>query len=82
MKRTRRSYIWEFLKSAIYVFRYKILRIKPPTNRIGKYKEITKMCIRDRLFGEYLFPLIDKPIKLQLENGVAKYTKLKKVKVK
>lgn len=41
MKRTRRSYIWEFLKSAIYVFRYKILRIKPPTNRIGKYKEIT-----------------------------------------
>ncbi|HOA10857.1 MAG: Pyrophosphate--fructose 6-phosphate 1-phosphotransferase [Tenericutes bacterium ADurb.Bin024] len=35
-----------------------------------------------KLFGEYLFPLIDKPIKLQLENGVAKYTKLKKVKVK
>ena len=32
-----------------------------------------------KLFGEYLFPLIDKPIKLQLENGVAKYTKLKKL---
>jgi len=41
MKRTRRSYVWEFLKSARYVFRYKILRIKPPTNRIGKYKRIT-----------------------------------------
>lgn len=41
MKRTRRSYVWEFLKSSITVFRYKFFKIKPATDKIGKYKEIT-----------------------------------------
>lgn len=40
MKRTRRSYIFEFLKSSVTVFRYKLFKIKPRTDRIGKYKEI------------------------------------------
>ena len=41
MKRTRRAYIWEFLKSSITVFRYKIFRILPPTDKIGAYKQMT-----------------------------------------
>lgn len=34
-----------------------------------------------KLFTEYLLPLIDKPIKLQLNGGITGYTSLKKVKV-
>jgi len=34
-----------------------------------------------KLFREYLIPLIEKPIKLELDGGIARYTKLKKVKV-
>ncbi|HZJ89319.1 MAG TPA: 6-phosphofructokinase [Bacilli bacterium] len=34
-----------------------------------------------KLFSEYLLPLISKPIKIVYEDGRAKYTKLKKVKV-
>lgn len=41
MKRTLRSYAWEFFKSSWNVMRYKFFRIKPPTDRIGKYKQIT-----------------------------------------
>lgn len=41
MKRTRRSYIWEFIKSSFTVFRYKLFRIKPRTDKIGGYKQIT-----------------------------------------
>ncbi len=35
-----------------------------------------------KLFSEYLLPLIDKPIKLELDGGITRYTVLKKVKVK
>lgn len=35
-----------------------------------------------KLFREYLIPLIEKPIKLDLDGGISKYTVLKKVKVK
>lgn len=41
MKRTLRSYIWEFIKSSWNVFRYKFFKIKPPTDKIGKHKQIT-----------------------------------------
>lgn len=41
MKRNRRSYIWEFLKSSVTVFRYKFFRILPRTDKIGEYKQIT-----------------------------------------
>lgn len=34
-----------------------------------------------KLFSEYLLPLISKPIKVVYEDGRAKYTKLKKVKI-
>lgn len=40
MKRTRRTYVLEFLKSSITVLKYKLFKIKPRTDRIGKYKEI------------------------------------------
>lgn len=41
MKRTRRAYLWEFFKSSWTVLRYKFFRIKPRTDQIGKFKEIT-----------------------------------------
>lgn len=53
MKRTRQSYIWEFLKSAVTVFRYKLFRILPPTDKIGKHKEIT-MQKSNRVIDEAL----------------------------
>lgn len=53
MKRTRRAYIWEFLKSSITVFRYKFFRILPPTDKLGEYKEIT-MQKSNRVIDEAL----------------------------
>lgn len=41
MKRNRRSYIWEFLKSSVSVIKYKVFRIKPKTDRIGSFKALT-----------------------------------------
>lgn len=41
MKRTRRSYIWEFMKSSFSVVRYKLFKIKPRTDKIGRHKAIT-----------------------------------------
>lgn len=53
MKRTRRSYIWEFLTSSITVFRYKFFHILPPTDKIGKHKAIT-MQKSNRVIDEAL----------------------------
>ena len=40
-KGSRLSYIWEFIKSAPRVLKYKLFKIAPKHNKIGKYKQIT-----------------------------------------
>ena len=40
-KRSRISYIIDFLKSAPTVLKYKLFRIKPKTDQIGEIKQIT-----------------------------------------
>ncbi len=66
-----------------YRVSYKIKNLRGIANVEHK---MSPELIRDvnsggKLFREYLIPLIEKPIKLELDGGIARYTKLKKVKV-